>query len=144
VAHADIDEERLAVVAKELTDADGTVATVKIDVSDADSWQAAADSAEAAIGPISILVNNAGANGGGTVEQTPLEMWRWVLSINTDGPYLGTSTFLPRFKQRGGHAHIMNTASMAGLTPMANVAPYVTSKFARVGFSLALHEDRPA
>ncbi|QLJ04013.1 SDR family oxidoreductase [Streptomyces sp. NEAU-sy36] len=141
VALADIDGERLADAARELTDAGGTVTTVKIDVSDADSWQTAADSAEAAIGPISILVNNAGVNGGGTVEQTPLKVWRWVQSINTDGPYLGTSTFLPRFKQRGGRAHILNTASMAGLVPMANVAPYVTSKFACVGFSLALRED---
>lgn len=141
VALADIDGERLADVVKELTGAGGTVKAVPLDVSDADSWQAAADRAEAALGPISILCNNAGVNGGGPIDETPLEVWRWVFSVNIEGQFIGVSTFLPRFKERGGRAHIMNTASMAGIVPMIHVGAYASSKFASVGFSMVLRDE---
>ncbi|WP_265444406.1 SDR family NAD(P)-dependent oxidoreductase [Flexivirga meconopsidis] len=141
VALADVDAERLAAVERELTAAGGTVTTVRLDVGDADGWTAAADAAEQAIGPISILVNNAGVNGGGAIEQTPLKSWRWVFAVNVEGQFLGVSTFLPRFKRRGGAAHILNTASVAGLLPMVNVGAYVSSKFASVGFSMALRDE---
>jgi len=141
VALADIDADRLADVAKELTDAGGTVAAVRLDVSDAGSWEAAADRAEEALGPISILCNNAGVNGGGPIDETPLEVWRWVFRINTEAQFTGVSTFLPRFKSRGGRAHIVNTASMAGLVPMVDVGAYASSKFASVGFSMVLRDE---
>jgi NAD(P)-dependent dehydrogenase (short-subunit alcohol dehydrogenase family) len=141
VALADINKDRLTAVVRELTEAGGTVTAVQLDVSDADSWTAAADRAEQALGPVSILVNNAGVNGGGRIEDTPLKVWRWVFAINTEGQFNGVSTFLPRFRERGGRAHIMNTASMSGLVPMANVGAYTASKFASVGFSGVLREE---
>lgn len=141
VALADIDGSRLTAVAKELTEAGGTVTPVKFDVGDADQWEVAADRAEEVVGPISILCNNAGVNGGGPLDQTPLKVWRWVHRVNTDAQFIGVSTFLPRFKRRGGRAYIMNTASMAGIVPMANVGAYVSSKFASVGFSMVLRDE---
>ncbi|MFF0496497.1 SDR family NAD(P)-dependent oxidoreductase [Nocardia aobensis] len=141
VALADIDGSRLAGVVRELTDTGGVVTAVELDVSDASQWEAAADQAESALGPISILCNNAGVNGGGAIDETPLEVWRWVHGINTDAQFVGVSTFLPRFKRRGGRAHITNTASMAGLVPMATVGAYVSSKFASVGFSMVLRQE---
>ncbi|WEV29579.1 SDR family NAD(P)-dependent oxidoreductase [Streptomyces sp. 71268] len=141
VALSDVDEGRLAEAAKELTDAGGTVTAVRLDVSDEKSWATAADRAEEALGPISILCNVAGVNGGGPIEETPLEIWRWVLAVNIDGQFLGVSTFLPRFKGRGTRAHILNTASISGLVPMANVGAYTASKFASVGFTMVLREE---
>lgn len=141
VALADIDAARLADVAKELTDAGGTVIAVPLDIADAEQWSAAADLAEAALGPITILCNNAGVNGGGLIDETPLDVWRWVFKINTEAQFIGVSTFLPRFKSRGGRAHIVNTASMAGLVPMARVGAYAASKFASVGFSMVLRTE---
>ncbi|MFF0465478.1 SDR family NAD(P)-dependent oxidoreductase [Streptomyces mexicanus] len=141
VALADIDEERLDDVVKELTDAGGTVTAVPLDVSDAGSWAAAADHAEETLGPISLLCNNAGVNGGGPIDETPLQVWRWVFSVNIEGQFIGVSTFLPRFKQRGRRAHIVNTASMAGIVPMVHVGAYASSKFASVGFSMVLREE---
>lgn len=141
VALADIDGARLADVAADLAAAGAVVTTVELDVSDADAWEAAADRAEDALGPISILCNNAGVNGGGAIDRTPLEVWRWVHRINTDAQFIGVSTFLPRFRSRGGRAHITNTASMAGLVPMATVGAYVSSKFAAVGFTRVLREE---
>ncbi|MBD0419008.1 SDR family oxidoreductase [Streptomyces sp. TRM S81-3] len=141
VALADVDEGRLAEAAQELTDAGGTVTAVRLDVSDEESWAAAADLAEEALGPISILCNIAGVNGGGTIEETPLKVWRWVLGVNIDGQFLGVSTFLPRFRSRGTRAHVLNTASVSGLVPMANVGAYSASKFASVGFTMVLREE---
>ena len=141
VALADIDAARLATAEKELSDAGGTVVAVPLDVTDPDQWSAAADRAEAALGPVSILCNNAGANGGAEIDKTPLEVWRWVHSINVDGQFLGVSTFLPRFKRRGGRAHIVNTASMAGIVPMVRVGAYSSAKFASFGFSMVLRGE---
>lgn len=141
VALADIDVERVTAAAKELADAGGTVIGVKLDVTDPDQWEAAADQAEAALGPISILCNNAGISGGKEIEKTSLEVWRWVQRINSDGPFIGVSTFLPRFQSRGGRCHIVNTASMAGIVPMQRVGAYCAAKFANFGFSMVLRDE---
>ena len=141
VALADIDATRLAKVEQELTDAGGSVVAVPLDVTDAGQWAAAADRAEEVLGPISILYNNAGANGGGELDKTPLEVWRWVYRINVEGQFIGLSTFLPRFKSRGGRAHIVNTASMAGIVPMVRVGAYSSAKFASFGLSMVLRGE---
>ena len=141
VALADIDESRLTDIVKELTDAGGTVVAIQLDVSNEEQWTAAADKAEAALGPISILVNNAGVSAGGPLDKLTFQLWRWVMSINADAQFLGVSTFLPRFEARGGKAYIMNTSSMAGLVPMRDVAPYVASKFASLGMTMVLRDE---
>jgi len=146
VALADVDARRLADIAADLTAAGGAVIDVPLDVGDPDQWAAAADRAEKALGPISILCNNAGVSGGGVdgpreAEQIPLDVWRWVHRVNIDGQFLGVSTFLPRFKQRGGRSHILNTASMVGLVPFTRMAAYCSSKFASVGFSMVLRDE---
>lgn len=141
LAVADLDAERLEAVAAELRDAGGTVVAVPLDVSDADAWEAAAERAESAIGPISILCNVAGVNGGGTIEETPYQIWRWVMGVNIDAQFLGIDTFLPRFRQRGTRAHILNTASISGLIAMPNVGAYTASKFATVGFTKVLRQE---
>ncbi|GHH18760.1 SDR family oxidoreductase [Streptomyces rubradiris] len=141
VAPADVDEGRLAEAAKELTDAGGTVTAVRLDVSDEKNRPTAADRVEEALGPISLLCNVAGVNGGGPIEETPLKIWRWVLGVNVDGQFIGASTFLPRFRSRGTRAHILNTASVSGLVPTANVGACTASKFAGVGFTMVLREE---
>ncbi|MEZ0364824.1 SDR family oxidoreductase [Mycobacterium sp. pUA109] len=141
VALADIDAPRLAKAEKELSDAGGSVVAVPLDVTDAEQWTAAADRAEEALGPISILCNNAGANGGAELDNTALEVWRWVYRINIEAQFIGISTFLPRFKSRGGRAHIVNTASMAGIVPMVRVGAYSSAKFASFGLSMVLRGE---
>ncbi|MEV7606054.1 SDR family oxidoreductase [Paenarthrobacter sp. NPDC089322] len=141
VALADIDGARLAAVVEELNNAGGQTIGVELDISDPDAWTVAADRAEDALGPISILCNNAGVHGGSAVDQTPLEVWRWVNRINVEGQFIGVSTFLARFKQRGKRAHIMNTASMSALVPMVDNSAYTASKFASLGFSLVLRDE---
>lgn len=141
VALADVDTDRLANVERELADNGGSVLAVDLDVTDPDQWNDAADRAEAALGPMSILCNNAGANGGGELDQTSLEVWRWVHSVNIESQFIGLNTFLPRFKSRGGRAHIVNTASMAGIVPMVRVGAYSSAKFASFGLSMVLRGE---
>ncbi|MEU7563897.1 SDR family NAD(P)-dependent oxidoreductase [Streptomyces eurythermus] len=140
-APADVDEGRLAEAAKELTDAGGTVVAVRLDVRDERSWATAADRVGEALGPVSLLCSVAGVNGGGPIEETPLEVWRWVLGVNTDGQFIGASTFPPRFKSRGTRSHILNTASVSGLVPMADVGACTASTFAGVGFTMVPREE---
>ncbi|MGW3351488.1 SDR family NAD(P)-dependent oxidoreductase [Nonomuraea rubra] len=141
VALADIDGTRLTEIVRELTEAGGKVTAVELDVSDPAQWEAAADRAEAALGPVSLLFNNAGVSGGGRIEETSLDVWRWIQKINIDAQFIGVATFLPRFRARGGRAHITNTTSMAGMVPMVTQGAYVASKFAGLGFSMVLRDE---
>jgi len=117
------------------------VFAIELDISDDEAWAGAADQAEEALGPVSLLFNNAGVGGsdGHPADIAPT-VWRWVFSVNTHAQFYGVRTFLPRFEKRGGKAHIVNTASMAGLVPMAESPIYSASKFASVGLSLSLRE----
>ncbi|MFG3258669.1 SDR family NAD(P)-dependent oxidoreductase [Streptomyces sp. NPDC048172] len=141
VALVDVDEARLAEAEKSLRDAGGTVLAVPFDISDIDRWETVADRAEEALGPVSLLCNVAGVNGGGAADRTPLQVWRWVYGVNIDAQFASVAAFLPRFKSRGGRAHVLNTASVAGVVPMAGVAAYASSKFASTGLSMVLREE---
>lgn len=141
VAMVDINAERLAASVEELKAHGGDMIALPFDVSDPDAWQDAADRAEKALGPVSIVCSNAGVSGGGQVDKISLDVWRFVQRINVDAHFLAISTFLPRIKARGGRAHIMSTASQAGLVPMANVGAYVASKFASIGLAMSLREE---
>ncbi|MCH9687961.1 MAG: SDR family NAD(P)-dependent oxidoreductase, partial [Deltaproteobacteria bacterium] len=72
------------------------------------------------------------------VHETTLEDWRWVLDVNLWGVIHGIHAFVPRLIDQGGRAHIVNTASVAGLMGVPSMAPYCASKFAVVGLSEAL------
>jgi NAD(P)-dependent dehydrogenase (short-subunit alcohol dehydrogenase family) len=141
VALADVDGARLTAVVDEITAQGGIAVATELDVSAEDAWAGAADRAEEALGPISILVNNAGVISNAPIAQTTSAAWRRNFRINAEGQFLGTSTFLPRFLERGGRAHILNTSSMGGLMPIPGVGAYCASKFASFGLSLVLREE---
>ena len=141
VALADLDRARLAAAVETLTAAGGTVVAIELDVGDDAAWAGAADDAEAELGPISILVNNAGVISDGMIAKTTLEAWRHTFRVNAEAPFLGVAGFLPRFLERGGRAHIVTTSSMGGLMPIPGVGAYCASKFASFGFSLVLREE---
>ncbi|OMC35078.1 short-chain dehydrogenase [Mycolicibacterium fortuitum] len=141
VALVDINGEGLADVEAEIAEAGGTTRAISFDISDLEQWDSLAQRAEDEIGPISILCNIAGVNGGGTIDHTPLAVWRWVYGVNVDAQFAAIAAFLPRFKRRGGRAHIVNTASIAGIVPMAGALAYSSSKYACMGLSLVLREE---
>jgi len=137
LALADIDPPSLAAAKSELAKLTA-VETFKLDVREREAYARVADEAEARLGPVSILCNNAGVAGAAHVTRLTYEYWDWVLGINLNGVINGIQTLLPRLLERGGGAHIVNTASGAGLASGASGVLYTTSKFAVVGLSESL------
>lgn len=89
-------------------------------------------------GPVDLLFNNAGIGHAGALTGTTLENWRRLIDVNLMGVVHGLHAFLPRLLEQETPAHIVNTASMAGLVPAAGLGAYSATKSAVVGLSEAL------
>ena len=118
-----------------------TVHPIKLDVTDREGFVLAADEAEAALGPIQVLINNAGVGVGGLIEQATYDDWDWVMGVNVGGVINGIVTILPRMIASGLEGHIVNVSSMGGVAALGSVGVYATSKFAVMGLSEALRTD---
>jgi NAD(P)-dependent dehydrogenase (short-subunit alcohol dehydrogenase family) len=141
LALVDVDGGALERAADELGSATDVHAAV-LDVRDREAYARAADAAEAAVGPVSLLCNNAGIAGQVSVDDASYDTWDWVIGVNLNGCYNGIQTFLPRMLERGEPAHIVNTASEAGLSAFGGIGYLdATSKFGVVGMSEALHGE---
>jgi len=138
---SDIDEAELARAASELTESGTDVMAVPLDVTDRAGWARAAHDVPAALGPVQLLVNNAGVSTNGMLfgEISPA-LWDRVISINLTGAYNGVHYFLDGMRAAGG-GHIVNTSSMGGLLGVPALAPYCAAKFALVGLSEALRAE---
>lgn len=96
------------------------------DVASETDWRHVIDAAIDRFGKLDILVNNAGVAHAGSVEDTTLEQWRWLMSINLDGVFLGTKYAVAAMKDRGGS--IINLSSIEGLIGDPGLAAYNASK----------------
>jgi len=110
-------------------------------VTDRGAFTAAAIEIEAALGPVQVLVNNAGIGIHGLMEYATYEDWDWILGVNLGGVVNGIVTFLPRMIAADLEGHIVNVSSMGGLAALGSVGLYATSKFAVVGLTEALRTD---
>lgn len=88
---------------------------------------------------IDVLVNNAGYNARGNVEDVQLENMEKVIEVNLKAPMRLSKLALPHLKKSGGA--IVNVASLAGRFPLEGEASYSSSKFGLRAFSLALAEE---
>ncbi|EYB69110.1 gluconate 5-dehydrogenase [Deinococcus phoenicis] len=97
------------------------------------------------VGPIHVLVNNAGATWGAPAEDYPLEAWLKVMNLNVNGMFLLTQAVGKRCMIPAGSGRIINVASVAGLKGnnprMAGTLAYNTSKGADVNFTRALASE---
>jgi len=106
----------------------GRAVAVQMDVTDMASIGAAIDAAEAALGPISVLVNNAGiAIEKLAVEQTEAD-WDSVINANLKGAYFTATEMARRMIAREQDGNIVNIASVLGFGVMKYLAPYTISK----------------
>lgn len=137
---ADVDAKGLREVAAGLP---GALA-VRTDVSRAAEVEALAAAAWARFGAVHLLCNNAGIADSGAVWEVPLRRWRRVLAVNLWGAVHGCLSFVPRMIAQGEAAHVVNTASMAGLVTPPLSGPYSVSKHAVVALSEALVQDLSA
>jgi NAD(P)-dependent dehydrogenase (short-subunit alcohol dehydrogenase family) len=138
---ADLNEDGAAAVAAEIQARGGRATPHAVDVSDPAAVEVLAERVFAAEGAVDVLHNNAGIGHGGPVEETTLEEWQRVLGVNLMGVVHGIHYFVPRMLRQGRPANIVNTASMAGLVAIAELAPYCTSKHAVVGLSESLNAE---
>jgi NAD(P)-dependent dehydrogenase (short-subunit alcohol dehydrogenase family) len=137
---ADIEAPALADAVAKL-EADGAeVLGVVTDVSKAEQVQALADATVDRFGAVHVLCNNAGVGGGGLSWEAPLDVWEWVIGVNMWGVVNGVRAFVPILMQQP-EAHVVNTASVAGLVAGPFMAPYNASKHAVVAISETLHHE---
>jgi NAD(P)-dependent dehydrogenase (short-subunit alcohol dehydrogenase family) len=124
----------------QLAAAKDRVHALKLDVADRAGFARAADEAESVFGNVHILVNNAGVNVFGPMDEATYEDWDWILGVNLGGAINGIVTFIPRMKAHHEGAHIVNVASMAAIItgPMAGI--YTTAKFGLRGLSECLRD----
>jgi NAD(P)-dependent dehydrogenase (short-subunit alcohol dehydrogenase family) len=140
VVLADIDEERLESTREELTNSDADVLSVPTDVSQAGQVQTLAQKTLDQFGAVHVLCNNAGIGyGGRTSWETPLEGWDWIIAVNLMGVIHGIHAFMPIMIEQDTEAHIVNTASVAGLVRNAFNIAYGVTKHAVVALSESLH-----
>ena len=115
----------------------------RLDVTDAAAVQSAVDEVVNRSGRLDLMFNNAGIVWGGDSELLTLEQWNAIIDVNIRGVVHGVAAAYP-LMVRQGHGHIVNTASMAGLTAAGQITSYVMTKHAVVGLSLALRSEAVA
>lgn len=121
----------------------GRARAARLDVTDAAAVQAAVDDVVNRAGRLDLMFNNAGIVWGGDTELLSLDQWNAIIDVNIRGVVHGVAAAYP-LMVRQGHGHIVNTASMAGLTAAGQVTSYVMTKHAVVGLSLALRSEAAA
>ncbi len=137
---ADIEEGPLKEAEGELTGQGAEAIGVVTDVSDAASVRELRDRALERFGAVHLVHNNAGIGTGGPIWEFSEEDWRWIIGVNQWGVIHGVSTFVPLLMEQG-EGHVVNTASIAGLTTTAFLGPYHATKFAVVAMSEVLYKD---
>ncbi len=140
---ADIEEGPLKEAEGELSGQGAEVLGVVTDVSDGASVRALRDRALDRFGAVHLVHNNAGVGVGGPIWEFSEEDWRWIIGANQWGVIHGIATFVPLMIAQG-EGHVVNTASIAGLTTTAFLGPYHATKFAVVAMSEALYKDLQA
>jgi NAD(P)-dependent dehydrogenase (short-subunit alcohol dehydrogenase family) len=136
---ADVDEHGLRGTAERL---DGVeVECVTCDVSKAGDVERLAEIADERFGGARLLFNNAGVAVAGPTWTTTLDEWKWLLDVNLMGVVHGIRSFVPRMLARGGPAHVVNTASVAGLISPPGSSIYCTTKHGVVTLSECLYHD---
>ncbi|MGB7193688.1 MAG: oxidoreductase [Collimonas pratensis] len=111
-----------------------------LDVTDFSAIDAKVAEVTEKVGPIDVLVNNAGYGHEGTLEESPLEEMRRQFDVNVFGAVAMIKAVLPSMRERRS-GHIINITSMGGFITMPGIAYYCGSKFALEGISETLAKE---
>jgi NAD(P)-dependent dehydrogenase (short-subunit alcohol dehydrogenase family) len=136
VVLSDIERPALERTCAALRASGADVQAVAADVSRPEQVEQLAEQTLRAYGAVHVLCSNAGVGGGGAGPSwtSSLKDWQWIIGVNLMGVVHGIRTFLPIMIKQDTEAHIVNTASLAGLVP-SMMTLYCTTKFAVVGLS---------
>jgi NAD(P)-dependent dehydrogenase (short-subunit alcohol dehydrogenase family) len=138
---ADVNPAALARTVDALRERGADAIGVPTDVSDVAQVEALAQAALAAFGKVHLLFNNAGVGAGGFVWESSANDWSWVFGVNVMGVANGLRAFTPVMLAQNEPAHIVNTASVAGLLAAPAMGVYNASKHAVVGMTETLYHD---
>ncbi|WP_425436158.1 SDR family oxidoreductase [Mycobacterium terramassiliense] len=130
VAIGDIDEAAVHEAGGRL----GLAVRRGLDVTERQSFAAFLDAVEVELGPLDVLVNNAGVIAAGSAVDEPDAVTQRVLDVNIGGVILGTKLAAQRMLPRG-RGHIVNIGSMGSVLPCAGIATYCATKHAVLGFT---------
>jgi 3alpha(or 20beta)-hydroxysteroid dehydrogenase len=108
----------------------------RLDVTDERDWERVVSGVGSELGPVTILINNAGIGSRNPVQETTTEQWNAVMAVNVTGVFFGIRTVAPVMKAAGGGV-IVNVSSDAAFTGTPHIAAYVTSKWAVRGLTKA-------
>lgn len=145
VVLADVEAEALARIEAALRGTGVETLAVPTDVSDPDAVARLARATLDRFGRVDVVCNNAGVSTfNALADQTPAD-WRWVLDVDLWGVVHGVQTFMPILRAQGGPAHIVNTASVAGLwSGVPYIGPYAVAKVGVVSLSETLRAELQA
>lgn len=129
-----------AKLAFEKLDPNGQALGRVLDVTDFGAIDAAVAEMESSIGPVDVLVNNAGYGHEGVMEESPLDEMRRQFDVNVFGAVAMMKAVLPFMRKRRS-GHILNITSMGGFITMPGITYYCGSKFALEGISEALGKE---
>ncbi|MGK2878661.1 MAG: SDR family oxidoreductase [Solirubrobacterales bacterium] len=113
---------------------------IRLDVTDRESFANFIATIEQEVGPIDVLVNNAGIMPAGPFLKEPDSVIETQIDVNFRGPIIGMRAVLPLMIERG-RGHIVNVASMAGKVAVAGLAVYSGTKHAVVGLSASVRDE---
>jgi NAD(P)-dependent dehydrogenase (short-subunit alcohol dehydrogenase family) len=138
---ADVNPDALAQAVDTLRAAGAEAIGVPTDVSSATQVEALAQAALDAFGKVHLLFNNAGVGSGGLLWESSANDWSWVFGVNVMGVAHGVRAFAPIMLAQNEPAHIVNTASVAGLLSPPAMGVYNASKHAVVSLTETLYHD---
>lgn len=127
IAVADISLQKARSVASSIAENGGKALAVELDVRNEKRWKLAIGSAMRELGPIDVLVNNAGIAMLASIEDARLDDWRNILAVNLDGVFLGTKFAIEAMKEHGGGS-VINMASIRSRVGDPNSIAYDASK----------------
>jgi len=125
----DVEEAALDIAISELKSEGISATGIVVDVSDLDSVRSFRDQIFSEFSPPYILCLNAGVGAGGSISESSVLDWEWVLGVNLWGVIYGLNTFLP-FMEDNNNGHIIVTSSIAGHLSYPNMGVYNASKHA--------------
>jgi 3-oxoacyl-[acyl-carrier protein] reductase len=125
---------------REVTEIGRRALALPIDLASANETADAVGRTVEALGRLDVLVNAAGTDAPGTVEELDVEGWDRTLSVNLRAPFLLSKAAFPHMREAGGGI-IVNISSVAGKKGWANASAYCASKFGLTGFTEALADE---
>lgn len=145
----DVDEPAVTALRDELVSENGSAFIEICDVRDPEAMVSLAERVYRNIGPVRLLVNNAGVEQFGYLWDTPVANWDRVMDINISGVFHGIRAFLPKMITTGEPVWVWNLSSIGGVATVPLQAPYIVSKHAvlalteclRLEVELAGHGD---